>query len=127
MAKMDEARFESCIGDSPEEIQKCMNCPLNECIDCLRFEHEAFKDVSDSFEIIKERRKRIKNLSKAELDVLRYYPYAKTDADLASLTRRSPSTVSNARKKLGLPVIKWTNSDMRRRLSALWLENEVRT
>ena len=122
MPKLDEARFESCVGDTPEQIQMCMNCPYEDCIDCMGNGRESYEKVLNSFEVIKELKKKIKKLTKGEKDILRFYPYAKTDIDLSQMAGKTQSMACNTRKKLGLPVIKLTNQDMRKKLLALWLE-----
>ena len=127
MAKMDEARFESCIGDTPEQIQMCMNCPYEECIDCIRYGHDSYGEVRNTIETIKEIKKHIKKLANSERKILRYYPYAKTDIDLSKMAGITQSMACNCRKRLGLPVIRLTNQEMRKKLVAMWLEDEVRT
>lgn len=110
------------LWDTQAQIQMCLNCPLDECINCLDSEHATLKDVSDSFKKIKELKAAKKKITKAERAVLEAYPLATTDYDLSLMLARNQSTVCAIRKKLGLPVIKWTNQDIRKRLVALWLE-----
>lgn len=123
MAKMDEGRFQSCIGDTPEQIAMCMNCTLEECIDCLSANHAAVKDVSDCFDIVEDLKQRKKKLTKVELKVLRAYPDAKNDYELSKMIGSAQSTACTVRKKLGLPVIKWTTEDMRKRLVEIWMKS----
>lgn len=123
MYMKSEGRFESCIGDSPEQIEMCMNCPLEDCIDCMDSARTSFKDVSGSFDEIKELKQKKKKMTKVELSILQAYPYAQTDNDLAKAVGVAASTACTARKKLGLPIIKWTTQDMRKKLVDLWLKN----
>ena len=109
MAKMDEGRFQSCIGDTPEQIAMCMNCTLEECIDC--------------FDIVEDLKQKKKKLTKVELKVLRAYPDAKNDYELSKMIGSAQSTACTVRKKLGLPVIKWTTEDMRKRLVEIWMKS----
>lgn len=123
MAKMDEGRFESCIGDSPAQIQMCMNCAYKECIDCLSsFSTPSYKDVSDNFEEIREIKKHKKTLTKGDRDILCHYLTANSDIEIAMTTGRNPSTVCDIRKRLGLPALKFVAPSMKRKLVATWFE-----
>lgn len=122
MAKLNYGRFESCIGDTPEQIQMCLHCKFEDCINCFDSERSEEKKVPVDFSEVMKLKKNAKRLSKTDRALLRAYLDANTDKELSKKIGRSQSYVSESRKRLGLPVIRWTPFEDRRRLVEIWME-----
>ena len=73
-------------GDTPEQIQMCLNCPREECNNCLG-KYESGNGTST--------KKLLKLQELLELNL--------TDAEMAELLEVTTLTVYRMRKKLGVP------------------------
>lgn len=104
--------------DSPEDIQRCLHCERAKCNDCigrrLPDPQEMFKRKTDGY------KKRMLNATAKE--VLRLYPTAKSDNDIAKKMGRPQPTVAAVRRKLGLPPVRAIPKNERLKLAELWLE-----
>lgn len=112
----------SYIEDSKEQIDMCLSCPLDECINCLDPSRTIKSAEDEVTKKIKELKSKSRKLKKREINLLKAYPFSKTDYDLAERLGTNQSTVCTIRKRLGLPPVRWTNLEMRKAAAALWLE-----
>lgn len=121
--KLDYGRFESCKGDTPEQIQMCLHCQFEECINCLEVGTLATKYQTIDFDKVRELKQKRKRLSKADRDVLRAYPLCNSDKEIQDKTGRNLSTITEIRKRLGLPISRVVRPDMKKMLVSIWMEN----
>lgn len=118
------AFFHDYVGDSQENIQKCLNCSYPECINCLNFSKAPEKSPPVDLEHIKALRgsKKFRNgLSKNERAVLKAYLTQTNDYDISKVVGLTQSGVCEARKRLGLPVAKLLPPGEKQKLVNEWL------
>ena len=118
------AFFHDYVGDSPENIQKCLNCTFPECINCLDFTKTPVKTTAVDLEKVKEikRNKRThKELSRNEKAILKAYVTETNDYDISKIVGLQQSSVCEARKRLGLPVAKLLPPEDKQLLVNEWL------
>ena len=96
-------------GDTPEMIQRCLNCERPECCNCY---------------VTLKRHKRDIDLRKRPSDFvekfMRAYITCKNDGELCSVLGRSQSVISKYRLSLDFPAPSYTPIEERRRLVNEW-------
>lgn len=107
--------------DTKEQINMCLTCPLDECINCLDPSYISSNVEEEAVERIKEMKSKGYRLNKSDRAVLKAYPFSTTDQDMADRLGMRPSTTGVVRRRLRLPTLRWTNFCMREKLVALWL------
>jgi len=110
-------------NDTPEQIKMCLSCMRPECVDCLASsERKKERDKARSAQRYAAKSGAVYangfRLNKAAQAMLRLYPTATGDKDIAEKINRDIVTVGNMRKKLGLPTIRSTTVEERTRLVA---------
>lgn len=91
---MSEENTYGYIGDSQEQIDKCLNCWRAECINCLG-KSQALQDEQP---LTEEEQKQT-----LEDDVLQLWKAGMNDTQIGKIVDRSSSNIGDIRKKLGLP------------------------
>lgn len=118
------AFFHDYVGDTQDNIQKCLNCEYPECINCLNFSSPPDKTTQVDLEkvrALKQSKKFMKGLSKNEKSILKAYATQTNDYDISKVVGLTQSAVCEARKRLGLPVAKLLTPDDKQKLINEWL------
>lgn len=103
--------------DSPEQIQMCLNCQRTRCVDCIG------RSIPDSRETYNRKSSGYKKrmLNDTAREVIRLYPTAKNDRDIAEKMGRPVATITGIRLKFGLPPIRNVSKENRKKLADEWL------
>lgn len=107
------------IRDSQEQIEMCLACKRNDCVDCIgrHIEEEKYqKRHSD--------REPPVNIYVDALDakVLNLYLTASCDREISELSRIPIRSVTTIRHKFNLPPIRGVSVELRRQLVDKWLK-----
>lgn len=107
--------------DSPEQIQMCLSCERQRCVDCIG------RRLPDSKETYNRKSQGYKSrmLNATAKQVIRLYCTAKNDRDIAEQIGRPLSTVTSVRRKFGLPSIRTVSKEKRKKLADEWLDEGV--
>ena len=103
--------------DTDVEIQQCLKCEKRYCTNCLEHKGKSRKEKIAKVPLDYERR-----LSKLEYGILKEYPTANSDEEIAERLGRSRYTVMYARGRLRLPSAHKYSEDERRQFVAPWME-----
>lgn len=108
------------IEDSQDQIQSCLNCQFDECIGRMDYD---FKPTVVDFDKVEELKRGRRRLSNADRDVLNAYLSSNSDKEISDKTGRRLTTITEVRKRLGLPKSRGVLPEVKRRLVAIWLNS----
>ena len=109
--------FHTTITDSYEDIQRCLNCPRNECVDCIGRRNAEKKS---KVRRVDNGDRRVK-INKTDIAFLHQYASAETDREIAKILGMSESNIGSVRKKLGLPPTRSMSYEAKAELADEWL------
>lgn len=106
------------VGDAPEMIDLCLNCPRPKCTNCLATSRKStFTRLSKA----KYGPDKDKVLKPREKLTLMFYPVVVSDLELARKIGCSLAEANRIRNALGLPPAKRLTAEQREELVAPWL------
>ena len=107
--------------DSPDQIQMCLVCKRPRCVDCIG------RRIPDSRETYNRKSLGYKNrmLNDTAKEVIRLYRTAKNDKDIAEQMGRPLRTITDVRRRFGLPPIRTISEEQRNKLADEWLSEGV--
>ena len=118
------AFFHDYVGDTQDNIKKCLSCTYPECINCLSFSKVPEKPTQIDMEqvrTLKRSKKMSKGLSKNERAILKAYVSQMKDYEISKVVGLTQSAVCEARTILGLPLAKALPPDDKQKLVNEWL------
>lgn len=106
--------------DTPEQINKCLNCKRSECSNCValpacKYDKALAKGLSEN------EMKYHMVLNAADKAFLEYYPIYNTDREIGAAIGKSPSGAHTIREKLGLPISRTLSREARTELVKKWI------
>ena len=110
------------VRDSPEQIEMCLACKRNDCVDCIGRHVEEIK-----YQKKYSARPPGVNIYVDALDaiVLNLYLTAKCDREISEQSNIPLRSVTTIRHKFDLPPIRGVSVEKRKQLVDKWLKKEA--
>ena len=97
------------LTDSPEDIQRCMECTRPECVNCLsRPKSKVMRIPVGSKRVV---------VNKTDIAFLREYAVSATDREIANKIGLTESGIFSSRKKFNLPPTRSLSEEEKRVLA----------